>query len=340
MSSLLAPRRAADPRQNNGLRRYARVVAGCTLLLIFAGGLVTSTGSGLSVPDWPLSYGQLMPRMVGGILYEHGHRMIAGTVALMMAVLCLWTWRVEPRRWVRNLAFAAMGAVLAQAVLGGLTVIFLLPPAISSAHAGLAEIFLCLTVTLATALSHGWLNAPPRTTAGAAFPLPLPVLGICTTGIMFLQVMIGAWMRHIGAGLAIPDFPLAFGRLVPASFTGPIAIHFAHRIGALCVSVAVIGLGVQVLRRCRGDAWLTRPAALLLTMLLVQVTLGATAVWTKLSVLPTTAHVMIGGATVAVSTLLTLRLWRRFQLPAAQAVGAGVRTAASTPATDARGVTA
>ena len=339
MSSFLLPRRAADPRQNHGLRRYSRVVAGCTLLLIFAGGLVTSTGSGLAVPDWPLSYGQLMPRMVGGILYEHGHRMIAGTVALMMAALCFWTWRVEPRRWVRNLAFIAMGSVLAQALLGGLTVIFLLPPAISSAHAGLAEIFLCLTVTLATAFSHGWLNAPPRTTAGTAFPVPLPVLAVFTTGLMFLQVMIGAWMRHIGAGLAIPDFPTAFGGLIPTTFTGPIAIHFAHRVGALCVAVTVIGLCTQVLRRCRADAWLARPAVLLLTMLGVQVTLGATAIWTKLSVLPTTAHVMIGGATVAVSALLTLRLWRRFRLPAAERVPAGTPATAPRPS-DARGVTA
>ena len=196
MSSFLLPRRAADPRQNHGLRRYSRVVAGCTLLLIFAGGLVTSTGSGLAVPDWPLSYGQLMPRMVGGILYEHGHRMIAGAVALMMAALCFWTWRVEPRRWVRNLAFIAMGSVLAQALLGGLTVIFLLPPAISSAHAGLAEIFLCLTVTLATAFSHGWLNAPPRTTAGTAFPVRGSLLaGVMLAGVSLLILALGGFRQ-------------------------------------------------------------------------------------------------------------------------------------------------
>lgn len=311
---LLRTRRAEDPLDNRGLRVFSRIVAAATLILISAGALVTSTGSGLSVPDWPLSYGQLFPRMVGGILYEHGHRMIAGTVALLTAVLCAWTWRVEPRAHVRRTAFVALGAVLFQAVLGGLTVIFLLPDAISVSHAGLAEIFFCLTVTLATMLSRGWIEAPPRTATGGF--LPVPAMAMLTTGVIFTQIILGAVMRHTGAGLAIPDFPLAWGRWIPPTLAGGIAIHFSHRVGALAVTVAVVVLLSLVLRRCRDDAWVVRPALLLGTLVVVQIMLGALTIWTAKGVVPTTAHVATGAATLATSLVLTLRSWRRYRLAA------------------------
>src|SRR5437667_2183294 len=121
--------------------RLCLALSACTLFLIFVGGLVTSTGSGLSVPDWPLSYGRLMPPMVGGIFYEHGHRMVASAVGLLTVVLAVWLSRREPRAWVRRLGYAALAAVVAQGVLGGLTVIFLLPTAVSVAHACLAQTF-------------------------------------------------------------------------------------------------------------------------------------------------------------------------------------------------------
>ncbi len=165
-----------------------------------------------------------------------------------------------------------------------------------------------------------------------AGPCPAALNGLC------LDITAPVHMASFGA-FADADGEAWLWVRVPNQRTGPIAIHFAHRVGALCVAVTVIGLCTQVLRRCRADAWLARPAALLLTMLLVQVSLGATAIWTKLSVLPTTAHVMIGGATVAVSALLTLRLWRRFRLPAAERVPAGTPATAPRPS-DARGVTA
>ena len=134
------------------LHRYAKLVAASTVLLIAAGGMVTSTGSGLSVPDWPNSYGYFMfsfplDKMVGGICYEHGHRMIASTVGFLTIILAAWTWRVEPRRWVRWLGVAALGAVILQGLLGGLTVLFFLPAPISIGHAGLAQLFFCITLS-------------------------------------------------------------------------------------------------------------------------------------------------------------------------------------------------
>ena len=109
--------------------------------------MVTSTGSGLSVPDWPTTYGSNMftfplSKWVGGIRYEHSHRLIASAVGFLTIILAGWTWRVEPRRWVRWLAVACLGAVVLQGLLGGLTVLLRLPPAVSIGHAGLAQIFL------------------------------------------------------------------------------------------------------------------------------------------------------------------------------------------------------
>jgi cytochrome c oxidase assembly protein subunit 15 len=142
------------------LHRYANLVAAATLLLIAAGGMVTSTGSGLAVPDWPNTYGWFMfsfpmEKWVGGIFYEHGHRLIASAVGFLTIVLAVWVWRVDPRRWVRWLAVGALGAVVLQGLLGGLTVLLLLPAPVSIGHAGLAQLFFCLTVSLSVFTSCG-----------------------------------------------------------------------------------------------------------------------------------------------------------------------------------------
>ena len=144
------------------LHRFSKFVVACTVLLILAGSLVTSHDAGLSVPDWPTSYGWNMftfpPSMwVANILYEHGHRLIASTVGFLTIVLAVWLWLTESRRWLRWLGVAALGAVVAQGVLGGLTVIFFLPAAISTAHAGLAEVFFCMTVAIALFTSPRWI---------------------------------------------------------------------------------------------------------------------------------------------------------------------------------------
>src|ERR1022692_3543136 len=128
---------------NQGLHRFAVFTTACTFLLLMAGALVTSNDAGLAVPDWPLSYGSLTPPMVGGIFYEHGHRMIAAFVGMLSVVLAAWLWRVESRRWVRWVGVAAVGAVVAQGILGGITVLFFLPPPVSAAHATLAQLLFC-----------------------------------------------------------------------------------------------------------------------------------------------------------------------------------------------------
>src|SRR5688572_21261207 len=153
------------------LHVFALLVVAATALLIFAGGLVTSTGSGLSVPDWPTTYGWFMltfplDKMVGGIFYEHTHRLIASGVGLLIIGLTAWLWRAEPRRWVRRLGYIALAAVITQGILGGITVLWFLPDAISIAHAGLAQLVFCLTISIALFTSPGWNRSYSRPGAG------------------------------------------------------------------------------------------------------------------------------------------------------------------------------
>ena len=142
------------------VHRFAVVTAGATLVLIFVGALVTSTGSGLAVPDWPLSFGQVFPPMVGGVLFEHGHRLVAAFVGVLTVTLMVLLTRWEPRAWVRWLARGAALAVVLQGALGGVTVLLRLPLAVSVTHACLAQAFLCLVITLAVCTSPGWQAHP------------------------------------------------------------------------------------------------------------------------------------------------------------------------------------
>src|SRR6266403_424745 len=238
----------------SGLHRLAVATAGATLVLLFLGGLVTSTGSGLAVPDWPLSFGQVFPPMVGGVLFEHGHRLAATVVGCLTVVLALWTVVGDGRASVRALG-----------LLAGLT-----------------------------------------------------------TGAVFGQLVLGALVRHMHAGLAIPDFPLAFGRLVPPLVTPYIAVHFAHRVGALVVLVAVGSTAVHVLRHTAGP-WVRRPALLAAGLVILQVTLGALTIWSRRAVLPTTAHLVVGAALLATCLVLTLRATRVTLVHARTVEPAGVR---------------
>ncbi len=297
------------------MHRFAKFVVGCTVLLVLAGSLVTSTDSGLSVPDWPTSYGWNMftfppSKWVGGILYEHGHRLIASTVGFLTIVLAAWLGTSDPRRWMKWLGAGALAAVIAQGVLGGLTVKFFLPPAISTAHAGLAEIFFCITVAIALFTSPQWIDGYPGRVVDDE---GVRRLATATTALIFSQILVGATMRHTGAGLAIPDFPLMFGHLWPTHWDAKIAIHFTHRAGALLVLLGVATTSAKVWSRYRGAAIhreLTRPAALLVALVAVQITLGAMTVLSRRDVWINSVHVVCGALVLTTSLVLTLRTWR------------------------------
>jgi cytochrome c oxidase assembly protein subunit 15 len=303
------------------LHRFAKLVVAATVLLILAGSLVTSHDAGLSVPDWPTSYGWNMftfpPSMwVANILYEHGHRLIASTVGVLTIILAVWLWFAESRTWLRWLGVAALGTVVAQGVLGGITVIFFLPPAVSTAHAGLAEIFFCLTVAIALFTSPGWKNGYAVGADPRACPEPRRRVGpgralaTATTILIYTQILIGATMRHTGAGLAIPDFPWMFGHVVPDHWDAKIAVHFAHRVGALVVTLGILGTAAYIWSACRDRRELMRPALLLVALVAVQVTLGALTVLSRRDPWINSVHVVCGALVLATSLTLTLRTWQ------------------------------
>jgi cytochrome c oxidase assembly protein subunit 15 len=313
------------------LHRFAKFLVGCTVILILAGSLVTSHDAGLSVPDWPTTYGWNMftfpPSMwVANILYEHGHRLIASTVGFLTIVMAVWLWVAEPRRWLRWFGVAALGSVVAQGVLGGLTVLFFLPAAISTAHAGLAEIFFCMTVAIAIFTSPGWIagygtsgSGEPARNVAEAGPVdpPLRTLAMAATILIYAQILVGATMRHTGAGLAIPDFPLMFGYVIPDHWSGAIAIHFTHRVGALLVTLFVLTLFTHVRSRYRDRPELFRPAMLVVALAATQVTLGALTVLSRRDPWINSFHVVCGAMVLTTSLVLTLRSWRGSFAPTA-----------------------
>lgn len=317
------------------MRLLSGITAGSTLVLIFVGSLVTSTGSGLAVPDWPLSYGTLFPPLVGGILYEHSHRMVAAAVGLLVVAQALvFTWR-EPRLWLRVLAWTAVGAIIVQGTLGGLTVLFLLPTPISVTHAVLAQSLFLLLLGIAYAQSREWRQrSAQRPAPGVRATVAL------LPAVVFLQLLLGALMRHTDSGLAIPDFPLMGGQVIPRFDAAmlnavnatrfqlllePVAmnqvvVHFLHRLGAAATAAVVVAANLD-LRRRPAYAAARRLLLWINWLLVVQGTLGALTVLTGRLPLVASLHVLLGAA------LLGLTLWcllRCVPLPARRDAGAGL----------------
>jgi cytochrome c oxidase assembly protein subunit 15 len=269
-----------------------------------AGASVTSTGSALAVPDWPLSNGKLFPRMTGGVLFEHGHRMIAGVVAVLILVLCVWARRSEPRAWARRLAYAGGLLVLVQALLGGLTVLLLLPPAVSVAHAATAMLVFSCVVSFAVVTSGGWLESVAGVSVRAARLAPWAA---GATALVFAQILVGAVMRHLGAGLAFPDFPLAGGQVFPPLTSIYMAVHFFHRVGGVLVTLAVWALAGLAFGARREAPLLWRLAHYAAVLVVFQFALGAASVLSGLNPIVTVAHHAGGAALLAL--LLSLTLW-------------------------------
>jgi heme a synthase len=292
------------------LHRFSQCLVGCTIALILAGSLVTSHGAGLSVPDWPTSYGWNMftfpPSMwVANILFEHGHRLVASGVGALTIVLVAWLWAADTPRWLRWFGVAALCAVIAQGLLGGLTVLFFLPPAVSTAHAALAELFLCMTVAMALFTSPRW-----RADAATIDDARLRRRATITVALVYSQVLVGATMRHTGAGLAIPDFPLMFGHVIPTHWSAAIAVHFGHRLGAAIVAGTAVATLVEIWRHHRHRAELTLPARLLAFILVAQVSLGGAVVLSRLQPWVNSIHVVVGATVLATSLVIALRSWQ------------------------------
>ena len=272
------------------LHRFAVATASCTVLLLMAGALVTSNDAADSVPDWPLAYGKIIPPMVGGIRYEFTHRVMAGTVAILTAILAIWLAR-KGSRFLRNLGWTALGLVIAQAILGGLRVLFHDPALTATIHAILAQIFFVTVVSLAL-FTSAWWNSGLTELDDPGSP-SVRNLALITTAAIFVQLILGAGFRHG-----------AFGIL-------------PHMIGAAVVLFLVIWTGRTVRKRFGSVRDLRRWGILLQAFLGTQILLGIAAYWavvqeitsaqpTLTYVVLTVAHVLVGALTLAASVLLTL----------------------------------
>lgn len=318
------------------LHRFALFTAFATLVLIWSGGNVTSKGAGLAVPDWPNTFGYNMflfpvSKWVGGIFSEHIHRLIASTIGFLTIILAAWLWRAETRRWVRNLGYAALVVVILQGVLGGLRVT-LLKDEIGVFHACLAQGFFGMLIVIALATSQLWQRMSANDSAGPA-ARKLARLAILTTSLIYLQLALGATIRHQHRDLAILDFPMAYGRIIPdvtpaklAEINGwrnaralsevtpsQIWLQMAHRFLALLIGAGVIAC----LLRARAAELRGHPLARLsdawFLLLSAQITLGASVIWSNKAADVATAHVALGAIMLAVGIVISaisLRLWQ------------------------------
>src|SRR5271163_1851223 len=291
--------KAIEMPYHRGLHRFAIFTACAVLLLIVAGALVTSNDAGLSVPDWPTSYGSFykMPRMVGGVLYEHGHRMFAEFVGLITIILAIWTWRVEKRRWLRFLGLAALATVIMQGILGGLTVLFFLPAPISSAHAAVAQTFFCIAVAIAVFTGRRWVEEQPRTELDRHCPT-LFTLTLLSILVLYVQLILGAMFRHHGLSWW-PHVINAGVVAIVLSWTAVRAISVYPHVDAVR-RPAVAMLGLMVAQLCLGFlAFITR------------VMWGRDAAQPELPmVISTVVHVAVGALLLATTVVLAIQVWR------------------------------
>jgi heme a synthase len=381
--------------RNNGLKRYAVFTALVTFILVCVGGLVTSHGAGLSVPDWPNTYGYNMfffpiSKWVGGVFFEHTHRLTASLVGFLTTILALWLFGRKSRpllrwgggffiaagaglcfifpahaaenlllafvgltglvagfywpkcdpapKWLRVLGVAAFVAVVAQGVLGGLRVTQL-NAQLGIFHATLAQLFLLLVCSIALFQSGFWQRLPVQTEEDRHH---FRLFFTMTTGLILAQLIVGATMRHQHAGLAIPDFPAAYGKLWPDTDAAAIARYNSRRMEVFAYQpITAAQVELQMVHRilalaifaaitvCAWRAWLllgprhelTRFAGVWLVLVLAQVFLGAATIWTGKSADVATAHVACGALCLVTGGLATMVSFRLLAAPVAQALG-------------------
>lgn len=291
---------------NLWLHRFAVVLAICTLFLVVAGASVVSKEAGLSVPDWPLSYGKVMPEMKDGVFFEHGHRMIATAVGFLTIILTVWMWRSNEPRWLKHLSTIALLAVIVQGVLGGLTVKMLLPKAVSIGHACLAQLFFCTTAAIAVVTSPSW-KAGRQPGQEASTPA-LRSLSFATAGAAFVQVALGAAYRH-GATGVLPHVLWAAVVILLVMLVCTLALtQYKHNqalrqaaIWVLCLTGAQVILGVAALTARVMTAGSPAP--------------GLAMVWL------TVAHTALGAVVLAGTVVMSMQAARH--VAGAQTVGTG-----------------
>jgi cytochrome c oxidase assembly protein subunit 15 len=333
-----------------GVHGWAWFTLLATLVLLGSGGLVTSKGVGMAVPDWPTTYGYNMflfpvSKWVGGIFYEHTHRLIASAVGVFTIILCVWLWVVDARRWVKLLGTWALVAVIIQGLLGGLRVT-MFKDEIGIFHGILAQLFFCTLGSLVIFTSPWFVRGRffARQDAGL-----LRWAAVALSALILVQLAVGASMRHAHSGLAIPDFPLAYGALwpdtsaatveqlnterlaegVPPTTPAQIILQMKHRLLALAI---VLGVGWFAWRARRSrDRVFARWAALWFFLIVGQATLGAWTIWSNKAADVATAHVVLGALCLLTGAMLALRQFFSFSAQTAAAAPSPVAERPQSP---------
>jgi cytochrome c oxidase assembly protein subunit 15 len=268
-------------------------------VVITAGAMVTGNEAGLSVPDWPTSFGYLIkvPHFVGGVRYEWSHRMVAGTLVTLTLAIACWTFFVERRRWLRWLALAAFGTVIVQATLGGMTVLFFQPPWLSTAHATVAQTFFCIAVCIAVFTGQKWIEQPPKIEFDQRRP-SLAALTLCSIFVLYVQLILGAMFRHHGMS------------------------WWPHVLNAVIVSFVLAWTGIRSISVYSQVEAIRRPAIIMILLLITQLCLGFAAFLTRIAwgrdaaqpelpmVVSTVAHVAVGALLLATTVVLAIQVWR------------------------------
>lgn len=287
-----------------------------TLGLLFLGSVVHATGSSLACPDWPTCNGTLVPDMVGGVFWEHLHRLVAGGLILFFLGAAYLAWKEEPRfRWVRVATLWGVGLLVVQAVLGGVTVLLKLPDIVSISHLGVAFVFLSLATVLAAVSSPRWATGIGPSASSRAL---LRVSALTAAGFAFGQSLLGAAVRHTGAGMVCPEVPLCLGRLIPPLDNGLVALQFTHRVVALMVMGAVLWAGHRAFRS--GGSQAVRLLGASAAVLVVgQVLLGFLSVYLRLAVVPIALHTLFAASLLASLVALATLTWapdrRQIEVP-------------------------
>jgi cytochrome c oxidase assembly protein subunit 15 len=296
---------------NSAHHKFAVFTACATFVLIIAGALVTSNDAGLSIPDWPTSFGSFtVPPLRGGIRYEWSHRAIAGSIVILTISIAVWTWLVERRSWMKWLSVAALGTVLAQAILGGLTVLLLQPPWVSSAHAAVGQTFFCIAVVIALFTGRQWIEEVPRVELDTRRP-SLITLTLLSISVLYVQLIVGAMFRHHGMS------------------------WWPHVMNAPVVALVLTWTSIRALFLYSKIEAIRRPAVIMLALLIAQLCLGFLAfvmrvAWGRDAVQPelpmvisTVAHVAVGALLLATAVVLAIQVWRHVPIAFEERVTAG-----------------
>jgi cytochrome c oxidase assembly protein subunit 15 len=333
MQSKLGSSAVTDRRYSKLLNQFAWLTCVATLLLICSGGMVTSKNVGLAVPDWPTTFGYNMflfpvSKWVGGILFEHTHRLMGSLVGFLTIILAVWLWLREDRRWLRSLGVIAVVGVILQGILGGLRVTTMRDQ-IGIFHACVAQAFLGLLVFIALVTTKFWLSIANRHFGLQKFS-PNKALAIAITAAIYMQLALGATMRHQHRDLPILDFPTANGAWIPDTSAAALAkinawrdaralsdvtafqiwLQMVHRFLALIIAIAIIAFCARVRREMRGSTVLTRLSVLWVILVFTQIALGGSVIWSNKAADVATAHVALGAVMLSFGVSISAICWQ------------------------------